>query len=64
MLCGYPPFRGSNDKEVLAHITRGYFCFAGQEWAGVSTEAKGLIMKMLTRNPLRRPNAIEIFNDP
>ncbi|OMJ66944.1 hypothetical protein SteCoe_36044 [Stentor coeruleus] len=64
MLCGYPPFRGSNDKAVLAQITRGYFSFNGKEWTGISTEAKALIMKMLTRNSLRRPTAREIFNDP
>lgn len=64
MLCGYPPFRGSNDKAVLAQITRGYFSFNGREWTGISTESKALIMKMLTRNPLRRPTAREIFNDP
>ena len=63
MLCGYPPFRGGTDKAVLANITRGYFSFTGKEWAGISTEAKSLIMKMLTRNPLRRPTATEIFND-
>jgi calcium-dependent protein kinase len=64
MLCGYPPFRGNNDKAVLAQISRGYFSFTGKEWSGISTEAKSLIMKMLTRNPLRRPTAREIFNDP
>jgi calcium-dependent protein kinase len=63
MLCGYPPFRGSNDQAVLAQINRGFFSFNGKEWAGVSSEAKSLIMKMLTRNPLRRPTAQEIFND-
>lgn len=64
MLCGYPPFRGSSDKVVLAQITRGYFSFTGKEWTDISSEAKSLIMKMLTRNALRRPTAVEIFNDP
>lgn len=63
MLCGYPPFRGSSDKAVLGNINRGYFSFIGKEWTGISSEAKSLIMKMLTRNPQRRPTATEIFND-
>ena len=49
MLCGYPPFRGSNDKMVLAQVNRGFFSFTGKEWAGVSSEAKALIMKMHTK---------------
>jgi calcium-dependent protein kinase len=63
MLCGYPPFRGANDKIVLSNIARGYFSFTGKEWTSISTEAKSLIMKMLTRNPSRRPSATEILND-
>ena len=64
MFCGYPPFRGSNDKAIFAQIKRGYFSFTGKEWAGISSEAKDLIMKMLTRNHHRRPAAKEVFNDP
>ena len=63
MLCGYPPFKGASDKIVLSNITRGYFSFIGKEWTVISTEAKSLIMKMLTRNPLRRPTANEVLND-
>jgi calcium-dependent protein kinase len=64
MLCGYPPFRGNSEEAILSNISRGHFSFSGKEWAGVSQEAKGLIMKMLTKNPQRRPTAKEIFNDP
>ena len=62
MLCGHPPFRGSNDKIVLAQVNRGFFSFTGKEWAGVSSEAMALIMKILSRNPMLRPTAREIFN--
>lgn len=64
MLCGYPPFRGNNEEAILTSISKGHFNFSGKEWATVSQEAKGLIMKMLTRNPQRRPSAKEIFIDP
>ena len=62
MLCGYPPFRGNSEDAILNAVSRGYFSFAGKEWALVSSEAKSLIMYMLTRNPLRRPSAAEVFN--
>ena len=64
MLCGYPPFNGKNDDAVLTKILKGNFSFEGKEWATVSSDAKGLIMKMLTKNISRRPSAIEVFNDP
>ena len=63
MLCGYPPFRGSSEEMILNQISKGYFSFSGKEWANVSYEAKSLIMKMLTKNPQRRPSAKDIFND-
>jgi calcium-dependent protein kinase len=64
MLCGYPPFRGTTEEMILSQISKGYFSFSGKEWANVSYEAKALIMRMLTKNPQRRPSAKEIFNDP
>jgi calcium-dependent protein kinase len=48
----------------MSNITKGYFSFTGKEWSGVSTEAKSLIMKMLTRNPSKRPSAVQVFEDP
>lgn len=63
MLCGYPPFRGRNDKAVISNISKGFFSFSGKEWGGISTDAKSLIMKMLTRNPQKRPSAAEVFED-
>jgi len=64
MLCGYPPFRGSTEQAILNNISKGHFNFTGKEWATVSPEAKALIMKMLTKNPQRRPTANAIFLDP
>lgn len=64
MLCGYPPFRGATEEAILSQISKGYFSFPGKEWQNVSSEAKALIMKMLTKNPQRRPSAKDVFNDP
>jgi calcium-dependent protein kinase len=48
----------------MSNITKGYFSFTGKEWSSISTEAKSLIMKMLTKNPSKRPSAAEVFADP
>jgi calcium-dependent protein kinase len=43
MLCGYPPFYGNSDKEILDAVEAMEFDFEGAEWMGVSKEAKDLI---------------------
>jgi len=63
MLCGYPPFQGRNNKVVISNISKGYFTFTGKEWLNISTDAKSLIMRMLTKNPHKRPTAGEVFED-
>jgi len=48
LLCGYPPFYGSNEKEVMRMISKGKFDFDGEEWRVVSNNAKDLISRLLT----------------
>ena len=48
LLCGYPPFKGKNHKEIFDKIKSGKFSFQGPEWRNVSREAKVMIKKMLT----------------
>lgn len=43
MLCGYPPFRGKNEKEILEKVEVGYFSLSGPEWKSVSRDAKLLL---------------------
>lgn len=59
LLCGYPPFNGDNDNEILSKIKIGKFVFPQEEWKDVSDEAKDLINKMLTFNPNDRLSASE-----
>ena len=32
LLCGYPPFYGDDDQEILSMVMRGKFDFDGEEW--------------------------------
>mmetsp|Transcript_37359 Transcript_37359/g.33498 ORF Transcript_37359/g.33498 Transcript_37359/m.33498 type:complete len:88 (-) Transcript_37359:792-1055(-) len=51
LLCGYPPFGGHNDKEILKRVRLGKFKFDDEEWGKISPEAKSLIKRMLTYDP-------------
>ncbi len=46
MLCGYPPFYGENDTDVLARVRLGTFTFVQADWKNVSSDATELITKM------------------
>lgn len=63
LLCGQPPFKGKNHKEIFDKIKAGKFSFIHPEWAHVSRDAKSLIKKMLTYNPDERISAEEALND-
>lgn len=64
LLCGYPPFNGETDKEIMDAVKLGEFDFPDEEWSVVSQEAKDLIKKMLTYDPKKRPSALEIISHP
>ena len=57
LLCGYPPFYGDDDTEILQMVVKGKFDFEGEEWNDVSKEAKDLIKNMLCLNPKTRYSA-------
>eukprot|EP00923_Selenidium_pygospionis_P000451 GHVN01000799.1.p1 GENE.GHVN01000799.1~~GHVN01000799.1.p1 ORF type:complete len:348 (-),score=40.75 GHVN01000799.1:191-1234(-) len=57
LLCGYPPFGGQSDSEILRRVENGKYAFDPPEWCKVSTEAKNLIKQMLTYDPSKRPSA-------
>lgn len=61
LLCGYPPFYGDDNNEILAMVQKGVFDFDGEEWDTVSNEAKDLIKKLVTK-PERRLTAQEALN--
>ena len=58
LLCGYPPFFGDDNNEILQMVSRGEFDFDGEEWDDIDAQAKDLIRKLITR-PERRLTANE-----
>ncbi len=63
MLCGFPPFNGANDEEIMENVKKGVFTIDGPEWAGISVMAKNLVKKMMCFDPKQRYSAAEIMED-
>jgi calcium-dependent protein kinase len=57
LLCGYPPFSGDTDPEILKKVKNGSFEFKSPEWDNISQGAKNLVTQMLTSDPTLRPSA-------
>ena len=63
LLCGYPPFNGPTDVEIMKSVKAGKFTFDDPDWKNISKEAKSLISKMLTYNPAKRLTAKGCLDD-
>jgi calcium-dependent protein kinase len=63
LLCGYPPFNGDTDAEVLREVVKGKFEFESPHWDDVSTAPRKLIKRMLTLNTTKRPTAHECLEN-
>ncbi|CAD8139837.1 unnamed protein product [Paramecium pentaurelia] len=59
LLCGYPPFFGHSEGEVLAKVRKGTYQFDSNDWSRVSMQAKDLIRRMLFYDPSARISASE-----
>lgn len=59
LLCGYPPFNGANDKQIIESVLKGKYQVDEPEWDDISSDAKDLVRKMLEYDPLRRISAAE-----
>merc|ERR1719414_1631977 len=62
MLCGYPPFFGETDADVLAKVRLGNFTFNAADWKSISEDAKILIRNLLKMNPRDRYTAEQTLN--
>jgi len=64
MLCGYPPFRGDTDQEILLRVKIGKFEFDGEEWDNISADSKDIISKCLILDASKRISAEEMLSHP
>jgi len=62
LLCGYPPFYGETDADVLTKVRLGNFTFNAADWKNVSEDAKNLIRMLLKMNPRDRFTAEQAMN--
>jgi len=64
LLCGYPPFAGDTDPDILKKVKAGSFEFKSPEWDGISQGAKNLVTQMLTADPALRQSAEILLGSP
>ena len=62
-MCGYPPFGGANDQEIIRRVKIGEFTFDDEDWDKISDGAKKLIKQMLTKDPSQRITMKEALAD-
>jgi len=64
LLCGYPPFNGSCDRQMHAAILRGGYKFYAEDWSCISTDAMDFIRRLLQKDPRRRMTAQQAVCHP
>ena len=62
MLCGYPPFNGDSEKDIMKAVMKGIYDFPEEEWSSISKEARELVSKMLKYDPKKRFSAKECLS--
>jgi len=59
LLCGYEPFFGETESELIKANQAAIVKFEGDEWDKVSDDAKGLILAMTNPDPNNRLSAMQ-----
>ena len=59
LLCGYPPFNGYTDEDIIKNVKKGEFRTDDIEWQNISPEAIDLVHRMLEFKPNKRISAKE-----
>jgi len=59
IICGYPPFFGDTDSEILNKVKAGVYDFPAEDWAQISADAKNLIKSCLEMDETKRISAEE-----
>lgn len=64
LLAGYPPFRDKDERQLFRKIRAGAYEFHQKYWNNVSQEAKDLINRLLTTNPVNRATVDQALGHP
>ncbi|XP_074331802.1 calcium-dependent protein kinase 17-like [Apium graveolens] len=64
LLCGVPPFWAESEHEIFNEILRGHVDFASDPWPTISPQAKDLVKRMLTIDPMKRLTAGQVLAHP
>ena len=64
LLCGYPPFNGSNNDEVYDAVRCGRYRFHSSEWSNTSRESRDFVRNLLAMDPRARMTAREAMEHP
>lgn len=64
LLCGFPPFNGNSEDEILESVRKGKYNFDSVEWDNVSSEAKDFVKKLMEYDPKKRISAEQALQEP
>lgn len=64
MLCGYEPFYGETDEELVEANKAAVVDFPDEDWSNVSAEAKDLLLQMMQTDPTKRIDARQALQHP
>ncbi|EPS59225.1 calcium-dependent protein kinase 1, partial [Genlisea aurea] len=64
LLSGVPPFWAENEKGIFNAILNDDIDFDTKPWPSISSSAKDLVRKMLTRNPKTRITSAQVLEHP
>ncbi|KAK4744107.1 hypothetical protein SAY87_010419 [Trapa incisa] len=64
LLSGVPPFWGENGKGIFDTILQGDIDFESSPWPSISSSAKDLVRKMLTKDPKKRISSSQVLDHP
>ena len=59
LLCGYPPFNGAKDDQIIKKVKIGKFRVDDEEWETISYQAIDLVHKLLEYDPEKRISAAQ-----